>query len=65
MIMNKNNEFAAESANSARSTNSEQDSNSNTTQNREETKRTFGAATMWAIRRSGRVFRIHSRLSRI
>lgn len=64
--MSKNNEFAAQSAMSDRNPSFEED-NAGTTGivNREEVKRTFGVASLWAIRRAGRVFRIHSRLSRV
>ena len=64
--MNKNNE-AAESAMSDRIASNDQGNNETRGINEREegTKRTFGVATLWAIRRAGRVFRIHNRLSRI
>jgi hypothetical protein len=64
--MNKNNEHSTESAGSDRIAANEQDSISdNNAESRESVKKIFSVSDIWKIRRHGRVFRIHSRLSRI
>jgi hypothetical protein len=64
--MSKNNEFAAQSAKSDGIASNEREiPGTKEVLNREEAKKTFGVAAMWAIRRAGRVFRIHDRLSRL